>query len=225
MLTRREPVENDVPDGWTEAAEEVRAHLCALRGGAPFLSPMDAWQLVRWLEEGVSVAAILLALERAADARRRSRSRTPLSLVAARRHLGRPVAGAFARALPSRRAEPPLAALVRALRAVPIGTDRAARAALEPALLEISGRGEVALRPALAAVRTFLETAWSALGAAGQEALAAEAREELGDLLGLVEEGTAAALVEETARDRLRGRYPALTAATLRELCGDDDPS
>src|SRR5688500_4071881 len=126
---------SDVPEAWTVAAEEVRAHLCALRGGAPFLSPMDAWQLVRWLEEGVSVASILLALERAAEARRRTRSRTPLSLGAAKRHLGRPTSGAFSRERPSRGGEPLLAPLVRALRAVPIGSDRAARHALEAALL------------------------------------------------------------------------------------------
>jgi hypothetical protein len=214
-------VGSDVPEAWQLAAEEVRAHLCALRGGAPFLSPMDAWQLVRWLEEGVSVAAILLAMERAAEARRRSRSRTPLSLGAVKRHLGRPTRGAFAKELPPRGGEPPLAPLVRALRAVPLGADREARGALDAALLAIEGRGEEAERRALAAARTFLEAAWQAEGPAGRAALADEARVELGDLLGLVEEGTAAALVEETARDRLRGRYPALTAATLRELCGD----
>jgi hypothetical protein len=214
-------VASDVPAAWADAAEEVRAHLCALRGGAPFLSPMDAWQLVRWLEEGVPVGAILLALERAAEARRKARSRTPLSLAAAKRHLGRPVAGAFAKERPPRGGEPPLAPLVRALKAVPTGTDRAARDVLERALLAVDGRGEDAERQALSAVRTFLEDAWRALGEAGRKALADEARDELGDLLGLVDAGTADALVEETARDRLRRRYPALTAATLRELCGE----
>lgn len=76
-----------VPAGYREAAEEVRDHLVALRGGAPFLSPRDALALVRWLDEGVAVPLILLALERAAARRRANRARTPLSLVAAGRHL------------------------------------------------------------------------------------------------------------------------------------------
>ena len=33
-----------------DAVEEVRAHLVSIRGGAPFLSPADAWQLLEWLD-------------------------------------------------------------------------------------------------------------------------------------------------------------------------------
>jgi hypothetical protein len=70
-----------------EAAEEVRDHLVCLRGGAPFLSPRDALALVRWLDDGVPVPVLLIALERAAARRRATRARTPLTLVALRPHL------------------------------------------------------------------------------------------------------------------------------------------
>lgn len=73
---------------WREAAEVVRQHLVSLRGGAPFFSPRDGVLLVKWLEEGVATELILLALERAARSRRKTRARTPLSLGAASRHLG-----------------------------------------------------------------------------------------------------------------------------------------
>ena len=106
----------EVPAVWREAAEEIRAHLCMLRGGAPFLSPADTWQLVRWLDCGVSVADVLQALERAAAARRAKRGKTPLSLVAANRHLGKPSAGGwFPGAMARDPHEPPLAPLVRLL--------------------------------------------------------------------------------------------------------------
>lgn len=213
----------DVPEEWKDAAEEVRAHLCAIRGGAPFLSPADVLVLLRWLEGGVPVAAVLLAIERAAEARRKARGKTPLSLVAAKRHLGRPIAGVFHRARPPRGGEEPLAPLVRTLRAVPSATDREARERLEAALLGIPGRDDEAQRKALAAVRAFLDEAWAALGDEGRARLRDEAAAGLGDLLHLVDEGTARALVEEAARDGLRRGYPALTAASIRELCGDDD--
>src|SRR5690606_32445689 len=78
----------EVPEAWRRGAGEVRAHLVMLRGGAPFLSPADTLQLVRWFEDGVPVGAILHALDLAWEARRRKPSRVPLGLRQARRHLG-----------------------------------------------------------------------------------------------------------------------------------------
>lgn len=210
--------EAGIPEAWRAAAEEVRAHLTALRGGGVFLSPTDAWQLVRWLEQGVSVSAIAIALERAALARRDSRGKMPLSLMSAKRHLGKEARGFFHPAPPARGGEPPLAPVVRAMQLVPATFDAQPRARLEPALLAVVDRGEEGVRQALAAIREFLDGAWDAAGADRQAGWRAEAVEELGDLLALVDEGTGPALIEEAARDRLRARYPALTAATLREL-------
>ncbi len=210
----------DVPDTWRDAAEEVRAHLCALRGGAPFLSPSDALLLVGWFERGVAVGDILRALERARELRRIHRSRYPLNLNHARRHLGRPTRGAFARERPARGSEPVFTPVVRAMRSVP--GRGPARRQLEHALVAIDLDGEPAVRQALVYIREFFDVAWIDMGEEGRARLRARARAELGDLLSLVDEGTAAALIEETARDLLRQTYPTLSAASLWELVRAD---
>ncbi len=172
----------------------MRAHLVALRGGAPFLSPSDAWLLVQWLEAGVSVGDVLLALERAAEARRRRRSRIPLTLGAAKRHLGKP------------------AYSTRVRHRVGAAEDLAR-------LLEHIDRSDAAAeRHALAAIRTFVETRWNSLGEQRRDELRVLARADLGDLLRLVDEPTGLALVEETARDLFRQSYPWLTVASVRSF-------
>lgn len=203
-----------IPPGWRDDADEIRAHLCLLRGGGTFLSSADAWVLLRWFEAGVTVAEALYALERAADARRKKRARTPLSLVAANRHLGKPFRGAFHRDRPARGQEPVLAPAAWSLPRDLAGPEVDA---LARALLAVPD-AEDAPRLGLAAARTFFDAAWTALGDDGRGALREAARAELGDLLGLVDEAVGLALVEEAARDHLRQRYPALTAASLTEL-------
>ncbi len=75
------------------AAEQVRAHLVSLRGGAPFFSSADGQLLLRWLDQEVPVPRICVALERAAEARRKRPSRIPLSLSHAKRHLAKVSSG------------------------------------------------------------------------------------------------------------------------------------
>ena len=205
----------DVPEAWRAAAEEVREHLCALRGHALFLSPADALLLVQWLDGGVVVTDILRALERASEARRARRSKVPLSLAHARRHLGRPTRGVFESVVASP-SEAAFAPVVRALRAEPHRTP--ALEELCAALQEIQGRDQDALREALAAARAYFEAAWAQLDQASRAALYAEARAELGDLVHLVDEKTVRSLIDEGARDRLRRRLPCLSAASLCAL-------
>ena len=57
------------PQSLQNKAEEVRAYLVAIRGGAPFLSAADGRLLVRWLEQGISVARILAAVDETAEKR------------------------------------------------------------------------------------------------------------------------------------------------------------
>ncbi len=207
---RPDPVE--VPESFKEAAETVRDHLCTLRGGAPFLSSADAMQLLRWFEGGVSTTAILLALERAAEARRKRRSRVPLHLAHARRHIGRPPAALHL---------PPPAAPIEAngpfapvIAALPPPSSPALDELVRE-LTAIDAAGEAAVTVALGHVRRFLERELAALGDDGLAALREQAREKLGDLVNEVDEGTAAALIDETARDLHRAHWPALSAATL----------
>ncbi len=209
--------ESPIPAHYAEAAEEVRAHLCALRGGGLFLSPMDTWKLVQWLDRGVRVSDVLVALERAAAARRAARSHLPLALGAAARHLGRPGRSTAPRR--PRPGEPALAPL-----APPRPEDPALAAAVDRltrVLHALDRRTEEGERHALAAIRVFLDEAWTAIGDDGRDRLREAARAELGDLLHLVDEPTGHALVEETARDHLRQRWPTLTAASVRDLLAD----
>ncbi|MEN0064859.1 MAG: hypothetical protein AAGA48_22125 [Myxococcota bacterium] len=201
-----------VPDAFKEAAETVRVHLCALRGGAPFLSSADAMQLMRWFEGGVSTTAILLALERAAEARRRRRSKVPLRLSHANRHLGRPTTSA---PLPPLAADDsydgPFAPILLVLAHTPSpATDELARG-----LASVQGVGEPAVTRALDHVHRFLDRTWQELGEEGQQTLIETARGQLGDLLDAVDETTAAALLDETAHDVHRSRWPILSVATL----------
>ena len=50
-----------------DKAEEVRAYVVAVRGGAPFLSAADGRLLVQWLERGISVGRILAAIDEVAE--------------------------------------------------------------------------------------------------------------------------------------------------------------
>lgn len=210
----------DLPREYQDAAEEVRAHLVALRGGAPFLSPDDARLLVHWLDQGVGVPTILRALERAAESRRKRRSRIPLALRHARRHLGKETRGLL-KPLPTDPEAPhPLAPLALALRHQAGEDPRgAALGGLVDELERLPAEdAETLLRGALGAVRRFFTGAWEAMPDSERRARLSEAREELAEVEDAVDEATLLAAVEEHARDRLRRDYPLLTAATLWDL-------
>ena len=186
-----------------------------LRGRGLFLSSADSLQLLHWLDAGIPVPDILRALERAAEARRKKRSKIPLRLSHAKRHLGRPTRGLFAKERPVG-AGPAMAPVVRTLTTqAPSGAQQRLTSTLEA----LQGSDPEALfRAAAAAVRRFLGERWEELAPAERGALEAEARAELGDLVDLVDEDTLRELVAEGARDRLRAGYPALSAASLWEV-------
>ncbi len=202
--------EDDVPEEHQAAAEEVRAHLVCLRGGAPFLSPNDALLLLEWLDAGVSVPAILRALERAAQARIKNRSRLPLTLGSARRHLDKPTSGALAPASSGH----PLAPTAQVLTESPSPRDHAAARAL---LALDPTNPEHLVRGALAIVRDLLDATWLELPAAEREALLAQGRARYASVFPEDERGLDAAC-EAWARDRLRKARPHLSAATIWEL-------
>lgn len=206
-----------VPDAWRRGAEEVREHLVMLRGGAPFLSPADTLQLVRWLEEGVPVGAILRALDRAWEARRRRPSRVPLGLRQARRHLD--ARGARPAPAPGCGSAPlgPLADAARDIARADAARDHLL--ALADALCALGGDDPDALaRGALTAIRSFRERVWEDTPEPDREAVRAAARDELGALLDGLDEATAASLVEEGARARVLAPYARLDAAAVWDL-------
>jgi hypothetical protein len=186
-------------------AEEVRAYLVTLRGGAPFLSGPDGRVLVAWLEAGVSIAAITAAIDRVAERRRQKRVKGRLTLWACRGELDR------------LRLEP-APAVASGLEGWIVELERAdlrpieARAELVGTLRAIeAGAIEARADHAIAAVRRFHESVWQSLGE-GRADLEAEARQELGALLDGMEESKARGAIEAVARDLVRARYPLVAA-------------
>lgn len=205
----------------SEAAEEVRQHLVSLRGGAAFLSPEDADLLHSWLNEGITSPQIILALERAADARRKRPRRVPLSLGAARRHLGktakpRPISPSAAR----RACDHPLGALAATIAEASPDDPRCAELqALATALLGLSTDDRMLLEiRAQALFRDFMLQAWESMSTWERDARLTTAREELSAVASTLSAAALDAAAEELARDQLRRAYPSLTAATLRQV-------
>ncbi len=198
-------------------AEEVRAYLVALRGGAPFLSGPDGRVLVAWLEAGVSIAAITAAVDRVAERRRQKRRKSRLTLWACRGELDRmrlesaPAAGGG------------LAGWIAELEAANLGDEAIdARAELVQSLRALeSGSIEARAERAIAAIRRFHESVWQALGEA-REGLEDEARRELGALLDDMEETKARAAIEEVARDLVRARTPLVAAKVAWDRLRED---
>ena len=71
---------SNIPPKHQEKAEQIRAYLVHVRGGAPFLSGADCRLLIAWLDEEVSVLAITTAIDKVADKRRAKRVRSRLTL-------------------------------------------------------------------------------------------------------------------------------------------------
>jgi hypothetical protein len=199
-------------------ADEVCRHLVMIRGGAPFLSSVDADLLTRWLDEGVGVGLILRAIERAAESRRKRRSRVPMTLVHVRRHLGRPT-----RSRVVLDPSPHGQRIDRWLMTLEsrAGTDahREALAALVERLrLLPRSDGERWVRQGVRHVRSFFDGVWCATSDRERADHYQGARQELGDLLVGLESQAVDSILEETARGRMRASYPWLTTAVLWEI-------
>ncbi|MCB9677365.1 MAG: hypothetical protein H6737_19820 [Alphaproteobacteria bacterium] len=191
----------------------MRAHLVHLRGGAPFLSPADALCLVGMLDAGVSVPLILAALDRCVASRMKNRARRPLTLTAAKRHLGKPplVDPGFARDP----GEAPLEPVRAALSGVGDPEATALAAALEGLA---SDEPDALVTEAVALCRTHHERRWTALPDDERERRIAAAIVELGDIANVVDSDTLRQLAEEVARDAFRSAWPRLDTATFEAL-------
>ena len=195
------------------AAEQVRAHLVMVRGGAPFLSSVDSRLLVNWLDESVPVDVILTAIEVVAARRSKARIKRPLSLNAVKSVVKRGVkqqeGGTVFRA--------DSAALGRLIERL----QSSEAPGLEGVALELKGLGARGLGPeqmlaeSLEIARKFHEWAWET---ADQEVLLSEARNELGDLASMLSAERFKTATEEVARDNLRKRTKLLSATHLSQV-------
>ncbi len=194
-------------------AEEVRAWLVQLRGGAPFLSAADGKLLVDWLDAGIPVPTILHGIEVVAERRRAKRTRAPLSLQSCRATVERLCRNGSAWRVP--------VDLSRALAPPPSDEpeDALVRAALAELAAVTDGEPEARARQACGILRRFHERAWDQLGEQRQ-VLLSEAAEDLGALRELLGADGFARACEEHARDRVRARYPTLSATRLWEEFG-----
>ena len=228
MIDRRPHVDKESAGLWEtldeRAAEAVRKHLVALRGGAPFLSPDDSSLLDTWLRDGWSGPQIIHALERAADARRKRPQRLPLTLRSARPHLGKAHRGAL-RTAADRPPEPaaaahPLAPLAAALRERPADDPRHdQRDALADALLALPVDDPQLLEArAQTLCRDFLLRAWTEMEDWEREERLDDARQSLHAVREVLSAAAFESSAEEVARDQLRQAYPLLSAATIRQL-------
>ncbi|MEE2751556.1 MAG: hypothetical protein VX519_08990 [Myxococcota bacterium] len=191
------------PDRLREAAEQVRAHLVQLRGGAPFLSPVDSRLLLEWLEAGIPVALILRTLEKVAAQRAAKRTRAPLTLNALKRTLKKEV---------KHEAKPEectsLSTLVSALRT---SSDTQERAIAEE-FAGMTEQGEALVEQALDAARRFFDRK---LEEADREQLTAVAEAELADLKDVFSAQQWERAVEQAIRQNLRESHPLLSASSI----------
>lgn len=195
------------------AAEQVRAHLVMVRGGAPFLSPIDSRLLVNWLDEAVPVDVILTAIEVVAARRSKARIKRPLTLNAVKSVVKKGVKNHKTVELSGTNSEA-LGRLIQRLQSAQIpGLDEVA--------LELNGLQERGLNPdemlsqALEIARKFHEQAWRN---ADQAALLSEAQKELGDLASMLSAERFKTATEEVARDNLRKRTKLLSATHLSQV-------
>lgn len=198
-----------VPEHLRESARAVVEHLNALRGGGLFLSGVDGVLLVDWLDSGVPPALIAVALEKAAERRRKRRVKSRLSLRSCKgevkRLLGQSPVGSSA----APRAAPGPAPVV-------LRGDLAQLEAQASAALDALPGGDPATvsELAMAVVRRFHEQAWLA-AEAEHPALKAQATSELADLKDAMDPLHWDEAVEEAARDILRQRFPRLSAVAV----------
>lgn len=159
----------------------------------------------------------MAAIERAAEARRQRRSRRPLTLRHAKRHLGKVPPLKDTSTLGS---TPPLHALAESLRGQAEHDPRgAALSDLAGAMEGLTGTPQAVVAAAMQLVTAFFIAAWDALDPEERQIRLDEALELLG-LDGLTD-ATRLALAEECARDDLRRGYPTLTVATISsQVCG-----
>jgi hypothetical protein len=208
-----------------EAAEEVRAFFVTARGGAPFLSGADGEQLLRWLDAGQTVSALLRAIETTATRRAARRSRAPFTLRSIAAALkapspsGRP---GGPRPIPSSQASPrpPSSAEDLMLSGSLPDADSLAKDARCALAARTQRDPEERAREGCRIVRAFHERLWLVLDPE-LPALRARAAQALAEARDDVDTELFDAMCDEWVRARMRERYPDLTATYVWEEAND----
>ena len=207
------------PHSLADKAEEVRAYVVAMRGGAPFLSAADGRLLVRWLEQGIGVPRILAAVDEVAAKRRAKRTRSRLTLSACKRS----IEGKNKGETPHKEIENPDS---KAIDLSDYATELAQMVvadALRPEQSKLVARigslkghtdPEWVATEAVAAVRAFQEASWNA-AAPEYPSIRSQAESELQALKGLLKPEALAAYIEEVSRDIVQRRAPQESAKAV----------
>jgi len=206
-----------IPPEYAEKAEEVRAYLVQLRGGAPFLSAADARILIQWFDEGISTTAILAALDQVSLKRRKKRVRSRLSLSICKSSLKKVTTNK----------KRPLT--IQKSNSIHILAQKIADLNLSPELISVrnsltkilfsigskSGDAEEnEISSAISACLAFHSQAWE-LAESEHEELHRQAEKELAPLAALLPPIKWRESVEEIMRDTIRMRYPLISAKNI----------
>jgi len=195
----------EVPEPLAAAAEEVRAWFVQARGGAPFLSGKDGRLLVAWLEAGIPVSSILIAIEQVAARRVARRARHPFHLEACEATLKKLRKGAL-----------PAPLELPTTGGSPVEGEEVLVATARQRLHSLAGDIEVRLQAACHIVRELHAALWE-LHRPEHPALLEQASKELEDLAALLGESGLQRAAEERARDSLRRRYPEFSMTRICE--------
>ena len=211
-------------------AEAVRAYLVSVRCGSPFLSGADAALLHDWLTAGLRIGVVVRAIDRVSTRRLAQRTRAPLSLASCRAEV-RKLAANPGRWASSARAEGRAGRRLTTLHEATEGecadhgsldtpassvdgpeSARLYAAALRQVEALTESDPETRCEQAVAIGRSFFDALWDQ---ADRAALLAEVSAEMEDLRELCAPSEWDAVCEAAARDRLRRRYPRLTATAI----------
>jgi hypothetical protein len=209
-----------IEDARAAEVEAVRAYLVAARGGAPFLSGADGVLLLSWLERGVPVPAILSAIDKVSQQRRKRPVKSRLSLSALRKHLDRWAPGPSPTQVESPAApaqDGAWSAFLALVLAGPAPEDLAEpweRLALRLRGIVPDAPPQARAEQAITASRLFFEEAWVADPLA-QAALLEQARTSLAALEAGLPPALFRELQTEAARSILRDRFPQLGAGAI----------
>ena len=209
----------NIPPHHQEKAEEIRAYLVHVRGGAPFLSGADCRLLTTWLDDNISILAITTAIDRVAEKRRAKRVRSRLSLNNCKGTLKK-VLGKKTK--PTKELKPivhiglhGLAQRIQELKLSENLTDSQQNLVQQLTVLSqkntpIQERAETAI----GFCRVFHEKAWEN-HIDQHEELRVESERELESLRALLGMQHWREMVEEVMRDKVRSKYPLISAQSI----------